>query len=73
MITTSIEEDSGCRAHEIEEVTMKNDIKELAMDDTAKAVNQRHMESSMLVPEFWQLQPKPNVRPKRRKAASKER
>ena len=53
VITTSIEEDNGCEAHEIEEATTKNDIKEVAMDDTAKAVNQRYMEYSMLVLETW--------------------
>ena len=36
---------------------MKNDIKELAMDDTAKAVNQRHMESSMSVLETLVILP----------------
>ena len=41
---TSIEEDNGCEAHE---------IKEVAMNDTTKEVDQRHMEYSMLVPETW--------------------
>ena len=57
MITTSIEEDNGCEAHEIEEATTKNDIKEVAMDDTAKAVDQRHMESSKLVLETLAVVP----------------
>ena len=33
VITTSIEENNGCEAHDIEEVSMKNDNKEVAMDD----------------------------------------
>ena len=53
VITTSIEEDNGCEAHDIREVVTKNDIKEVAMDDTTKVFDQRHMESSMLVPETW--------------------
>ena len=53
VIMTSTEEEYGCEAHEIEEVATKNDIEEVAMDDTAKAVDQRCMESSMLVPETW--------------------
>ena len=53
VITTSIEEDNGCEAHEIEEATSKDDIKEVVMDDTTKAIDQRHMEYSMLVPETW--------------------
>ena len=43
VITTSIEEDNGCEAHEIEEATTKDDIKEVAMDYTGKEVDQRHM------------------------------
>ena len=52
VITTSIEEDNGCEAHEIEEATWKDDIKEVVMDDMTKAIEQRHMQS-MLVPETW--------------------
>ena len=50
VITTSIEEDNRCEAHDIEEVTSKDDIKEVVMDDKTKAINQSHMEYSMLVP-----------------------
>ena len=53
VITTSIVEENGCEAHDIREVVTKNDIKEVAMDDTTKVFDQRHMESSMLVPETW--------------------
>ena len=51
VITTSIEEDNGCEAHEIEDLATKNYIKEVSMDDTTKEVDQRDMDSSMLVPE----------------------
>ena len=51
VIMTSIEEENGCEAHEIEEAATKKDMKEVAMDDTTKEVDQRHMEYSMLVPE----------------------
>ena len=53
VITTPIEEDNGCEAHEIEEATSKEDIKEVVMDDTAKAIDERHMEYFVLVPETW--------------------
>ena len=43
---TSIEEDNGCDAHEIDEAATKNVIKEVGMNDTTKAVDQMHMESS---------------------------
>ena len=45
--------DNGCEAHEIEEETSKYDIKEVVIDDTAKAIGQRHMEYSMLALETW--------------------
>ena len=53
VITTSIEEENGCEAHEIEEAATKNDIKEVAIDNTEKAVKQSHMEYSMLAPQAW--------------------
>ena len=43
---TSIEEDNGCDAHEIDEAATKNVIKEVGMNDMTKAVDQMHMESS---------------------------
>ena len=53
VITSSIEEKKGCEAHEIEEATTKDDMKEVAKDDTAKEFDQRQMEHSMIVPETW--------------------
>ena len=43
---TSIEEDNGCDAHEIDEAATKNVIKEVGMNDMTKAVDQIHMKSS---------------------------
>ena len=45
----SIKKVTGCEAEEIEEVATKNDKKEVAMDDTVKAVEQRRMESSTTI------------------------
>ena len=42
----SIKKVNGCEVNEIQEVATKNDNKEVAMDDTVKVVEQRHMESS---------------------------
>ena len=48
-----IKEDKECEAHMIKEVATKNDIKEVAMDNMAKVIDQRRMESSTLVLETW--------------------
>ena len=50
-----IKGDKECEAHLIKEVATKNDIKEVAMDNMAKVIDQRRMESSTLVLETWAI------------------
>ena len=50
-----------------------HEFEEVVMDDTAKAIGQKHMEYSMLVLETWAVARKANMRPKRRKTPTRER
>ena len=67
-----IKEDKDCEAHMIKEVATKNDIKEVAMDNMAKVIDQRRMESSTLVLETWVVASENQCKPKKRKVATRK-
>ena len=68
-----IKEDKEREAHVIKEVTTKNDIKEVAMDNMPKVIDQRHMESSTLVLETWVVASENQCETQERKVAVRKR